>query len=80
MVPYVAMKKTSLYLDPEVDRSLDRQAAMEGLSKAELIRRILDDAVHAGRPKPPFGVIEGGPTDVSQRVDEYLAETGFGED
>jgi hypothetical protein len=38
--PYV-MKKTSLYIDPEVDRALERRAAAEGITKAELVRRVL---------------------------------------
>lgn len=75
------VKKTSLYIDPDVDRALARRAAGESVTKAELIRRVLADAVAAEpRPRPTrFGVFEG-PGDLSARVDEYLAETGFGED
>ena len=35
------MKKTSLYLDPDLDEALARRAADEGLTKAEFIRRTL---------------------------------------
>ena len=43
------MKKTSLYLEPELDDALARRAADEGITKAELIRRTLTGAVQ----RPP---------------------------
>jgi len=71
------VKKTSLYLDPEVDRALARRAAGEGITKAELIRRVLADATQpAQRPKPSKAVFEG-PGDVAANVDRHL--DGFGE-
>lgn len=45
------MKKTSIYLDEEVDRALAAKAAEEGISKAEFIRRNLEVVV--SRPKRP---------------------------
>jgi hypothetical protein len=74
------MKKTSIYLDPAVDRALDRRAATEGTTKAALIRAALADAAAASaRVKPRgCGVFEG-PGDLSANVDYYLAQTGFGE-
>lgn len=39
------MKKTSLYLEPELDEALAKRATDEGLTKAELIRRTLTAAV-----------------------------------
>lgn len=75
------MKKTSVYLDPELDRALARFAASRGLTKAEAIRRALADAV-AGAPQPrvtAIGVGEG-PGDVADDVDRHLAETGFGDE
>ena len=76
------MKKTSLYLDPDLDEALARRAADEGLTKAEFIRRILAGAVQKPpRPKPQaVGIIKGGRTDVAENIEHYLAETGFGED
>jgi hypothetical protein len=72
------MKKTSLYLDPVIDRALASRAAAEGITKAELIRRTLADAaIPPERPKPSKGVFEG-PGDVAANVDRHLAETGFG--
>lgn len=73
------MKKTSLYLDPQVDGALARRAAAEGITKAELIRRVLAEAAKPPmRPKPSKGVFAHG-GDVSRDVDRALAETGFGE-
>ena len=43
------MKKTSVYLEPELDEALARRAADEGLTKAEFIRRTLAGAVQ----RPP---------------------------
>ena len=74
------MKKTSIYLDHELDRALARLAASQGITKAEVIRRALASAVD-GQPRPritAIGVVDG-PGDVVENMDRYLAE-GFGED
>lgn len=39
------MKRTNIYLDEEQTVSLDRLAKQEGLSRAELIRRLIDRAL-----------------------------------
>jgi hypothetical protein len=74
------MKKTSLYLDPDVDRALARRAAAEGTTKAALIRDALTAAAAETSPAKPraCGVFDG-PGDLSQDVDGYLARTGFGQ-
>jgi Ribbon-helix-helix protein, copG family len=66
------MKKMSIYLDPEVDRALDRRALAESTTKAALIR----DA--RGRKPRACGVFDG-PGDLARNADRYLAESGFGE-
>jgi hypothetical protein len=73
------LKKTSIYLDEDLDARLARRAAEEGITKAELIRRSLDAVAHKPkRPKPKsIGIIKGGPPDLSSNVDKYL--DGFGE-
>ena len=54
------MKKTSLYLEPDLDAALARRAADEGLTKAEFIRRTLAGAVQKPRrPKPHVAVFRG---------------------
>ena len=45
------LKKTSIYLDEDLDHRLARRAAEEGITKAEFIRRTLAGAVQ--RPKRP---------------------------
>jgi hypothetical protein len=74
------VKKTSLYLDPDLDEALARRAADEGLTKAEFIRRTLAGAVQKPRrPRPSIGIFRS--TDglsVRRDMDEMLK--GFGED
>jgi Ribbon-helix-helix protein, copG family len=76
------VKKTSLYLDPDLDEALARRAADEGLTKAEFIRRTLAGAVQKPRrPKPQaIGIVRSGRSDLSENVDAFLSETGFGEE
>jgi predicted transcriptional regulator len=73
-------KKTSIYLDPDVDRALARLAEAQGITKAEAIRRAVANAVDSA-PRvriSAIGVGEG-PGDVSENVDLHLRETGFGQ-
>lgn len=74
------MKKTSLYLDRDLDEALARRAADEGLTKAELVRRLLAGAIQRPpRPKPSVGVFastDGG--SVRRDLDRWMQ--GFGED
>ena len=74
------MKKTSIYLEPELDLALARRARAFGVTKAALIRETLRRSV-AGTKQPritAIGVGEG-PGDVADNVDRYLLD-GFGED
>jgi hypothetical protein len=74
------MKKMSIYLDPEVDRALDRRALAESTTKAALIRDALAQAAAPARGRKPraCGVFDG-PGDLARNADRYLAESGFGE-
>jgi hypothetical protein len=74
------VKKTSIYIEPDVDVALARRAAAEGTTKAELIRRALREAAEGSlRVKPRARGVFEGPSDLSTRVDDHLTETGFGE-
>jgi len=54
--------------------------AVEGTTKAELIRQALRDAVRSSlRVKPRARGVLAGPADLAARVDEHLAESHFGE-
>jgi len=50
------VKKTSIYLEPDLDEALSRRAAEEGLTKAELIRRSLWALVHQPRRVRPKAI------------------------
>jgi len=74
------VKKTSIYIEPDVDVALSRRAAEEGTTKAELIRGALRVAAGSSlRVKPKAQGVFAGPADLSEHVDEHLAATGFGE-
>jgi hypothetical protein len=74
------VKKTSIYIEPEVDVALARRAAAEGTTKAELIRAALREAAGRSlRVKPRARGVFRGPADLSSRADEYLGESGFGQ-
>jgi Ribbon-helix-helix protein, copG family len=76
------MKKTSLYIEPEVDHALARLAEAEGISKAELIRRTLREASNGAPPAriTGIGALRGAPPDLSTNFDYYLAQSDFGRD
>ena len=78
------MKKTSIYLDPDLDAALARRADEEGLTKAELIRRTLKASIEKPRRRPQvkgIGIIDDdlGPNDLAGNLDHWLGEWGFGE-
>jgi TATA-box binding protein (TBP) (component of TFIID and TFIIIB) len=73
------VKKTSIYLEDDLDQALALRAAEEGVTKAEFIRRSLKGVVmRPARPKPSVGTVHSGLGDLAARDEEYLAETGFG--
>jgi hypothetical protein len=75
-----AMKKTSIYLDPAVDRALVRRATAEGTTKAALISAALAAAAAPAKRAKPLGCgVFAGPGDLAANTDRYLESTGFGE-
>jgi hypothetical protein len=73
------VKKTTLYLEPDLDRAIGRLAAKKGITKAEAIRAALREATgRIGRPRISAIGVAHGPGDVADDVDRHLAETGFG--
>jgi hypothetical protein len=70
-----ALKKTSIYLDEELDQALARRAAEDGITKAELIRRQLETAVaRPRRPRISVGLFNSGLGDLARNHDRYLRE------
>jgi hypothetical protein len=75
-----AVKKTSIYIEPDVDLALTRRAAAEGTTKAQIIRDALRDAASGSvRVQPRARGAFTGPADLASRTDEHLAQSGFGE-
>lgn len=73
------VKKTSIYLEPDLDAALDRLAAQRGITKAEAIRQALRrEAQSAPRPRILAIGVGSGPGDVADDVERHLEETGFG--
>lgn len=74
------MKKTSVYLEEQLDEALALRAAEEGVTKAEFIRRTLSGAV--GRPSRPvskaIGIVHSGHGTSTARTATLLEEAGFG--
>jgi Ribbon-helix-helix protein, copG family len=71
------MRRFQMMIDEELDEALGRQAAAEGVSKAELLRRYARERV---KPLPPIqedplwelvGIAEGSPGD-SASVDDVV--------
>ncbi len=65
--------KTTVYLTDELKSAVEREAARQGRSEAEVIRRAVAAAVQ--RPSPRAGFLDGEP--IADRADELLR--GFGE-
>jgi hypothetical protein len=74
------VKKTSIYVEEDVDLALARRAAAEGTTKAQVIRQALREAASGSvRVKPRARGVFTGPADFASRTDEHLARSGFGE-
>jgi hypothetical protein len=74
------VKKTSVYLEPDLDEALARRAADEGLTKAEFIRRTLAGAVQRPKRVRPsaVGLHDDAPRDLATRDEQWLARSRDG--
>jgi Ribbon-helix-helix protein, copG family len=72
------MKRLQISLEPELDLELDRAAAAEGVSKAEIVRRCLREGIE---PLPPLeedpifkliGSARGGGTNDAENHDDII--------
>jgi hypothetical protein len=74
------MKRTTIYLEPELEVLLKLEVLRQKRPMAEIIR----EAVHAyvtrepRRVPPGAGSFASGRSDTAERAEEVLAETGFG--
>jgi plasmid stability protein len=73
------MRRTTLYLPDELKAALERTAAAQGRSEAEVVRDALAAATreHA-HPRPRLPLFDSGDPALAERVDDVLA-AGFGE-
>jgi plasmid stability protein len=72
------IKRTTIYLPDQLKTALERTAAAEGRSEAEVVRSALAAATAAHTyPAPRLPLFESDDGTLAERVDEELAR-GFG--
>lgn len=72
------MKRTTIYLPDELKAALERTAAAQGKSEAEIVRGALAAATaDQAHPRPCLPLFDSGDATLAERVDEELAD-GFG--
>lgn len=72
------MRRTTVYLPDELKLAVERTAAAQGKSEAEVVRAaILVATAEAAYPKPRIPLFDSGDPTLAERVDEELA-AGFG--
>jgi hypothetical protein len=74
------MKRTTIYLDPELEVLLKLEMLRQKRPMAEIVREAVEAYVaREPRKAPPgAGAFASGRRDTADQVDEILAETGFG--
>ncbi|HVR44644.1 MAG TPA: CopG family transcriptional regulator [Thermoanaerobaculia bacterium] len=76
------MKRTTIYLEPDLEVLLKLEAKRRNVPMAELIRTALRTHFSHGRRSLPPGVgeFESGRTDTADTAEEILRESRFGQD
>ena len=76
------MKRTTIYLEPELDLQLRRETRRQGRSMADLIREAVRRYVGEapGRLPPGAGAFASGKEDTAASAEEHLAKSGLGEE
>ena len=74
------MQQTTIYLPDDLKRMLKEAAQRERRTEASIVRDALEDALRSREVAPSMPLFEDGWGDstMAERVDELLAETGFG--
>lgn len=74
------MKRTTIYLDPELEVLLKLEMLRQKRPMAEIVREAVEAYVaREPRKAPPgAGAFASGRRETAERVDEILAATGFG--
>jgi plasmid stability protein len=72
------MRRTTIYLPDDLKAALERAAAAQGKSEAEVVRNALAAATsEEAYPQPRLPLFDSGDPTLAERVDEELA-AGFG--
>ena len=74
------VRQTTVYLPDGLKRRLEQAARQDGRSEASIVRDALEEALDRRDVAPTVPLFSegwGDPT-LAERVDELLAETGFG--
>ena len=79
-VSIYAMKRTTIYLEPELEVLLKLEVLRQQRPMAELVREALHAYVRREptRAPPGAGAFASGHSDTAERADEVLGEAGFG--
>ncbi|WP_276957842.1 CopG family transcriptional regulator [Allomeiothermus silvanus] len=73
------MKRTTIYLDPELELLLKLEARRRKQPMSEVIREVLRQGITPKRPRSKYaGAFDSGYTDDAERFEEVLGELGFG--
>lgn len=74
------MKRTTVYLDPELEVLLKLEMLRQKRPMAEIVREAVQAYVgtNAGKCPPGAGAFASGKRDTGGRADEILSETAFG--
>jgi hypothetical protein len=75
------MKRTTIYLDPQLEALLKAETLRRKRPMAELIREALHEYLvrGSGAPPPGAGSFASGHDDTAERAEDVLSATGFGE-
>lgn len=76
------MKRTTIYLEADLEVLLKLEATRRQVSMAEVIRSTLREHLGGGHQSLPPGVgsFDSGRRDVAERSEEILRESDFGKD
>ena len=74
------MKRTTIYLEPELEMLLKAEMLRRKKSMAELVRDALRAYLGRGPGMPPgAGAFKSGRSDTAEKAEKLLARTRFGE-
>lgn len=75
------MKRTTIYLEPELEVLLKLETLRRKKPAAELIREALRAYLKGGKRRlpPGGGAFDSGHRDTAERAEELLGKLGFGE-